>query len=173
MSITRVTYFNNPRTSWEIDNSELFNTTLSIISGDVDVSNFFQYFSIVYPIGSYNIPRFINKRLAGSYGTAKQKLNELQNLSKHGINKKESYEITDLPSSFASWPNTLNGEVLISNGINIDDMITSLESCIDIRNKVRILNGIPIYIVSRGRIVYDEFIMILQILRAKLIMIKN
>ena len=152
-NISILDYFNNPRTSWEME-SELFDTTLSVISGEVNLSNFFKYYSIVYPLGSFNIPRYINKRLAGSYGTAKQKISELQNLSKHGINKKESYEVEEIPTQFTSWPNTFNGEVLISNS-NVDNMIESLEICIERRNNIRISNGIPSYIVSRGRLVYD------------------
>ena len=176
MSVTQYDYFMNPRTSWEMESEELFDITLSIVSGEVNLSNFFKYFSITYPIGSSNIPRYISKRLAGSYGTANQKINELHNLSKHGINKKEGYEVQDTPTLFSTWPNSFNGEVIIEilpDGKSIEDMISSLESCITRRNNIRNSNGIPTYIVNRGRIVYDEFIMILQILRAKLIMIKN
>jgi len=157
----------NPRKSWEME-SELFDTTLSLISGEVNLSNFFMYFSIKYPIGCHNIPRYVSKRLAGSYGTAKQKLYELQCLSRHSIDKCESYELETTPGVFTSWPHTM-----LPVGKNIDDMISSLETCITRRNNIRISNGIPTYVVNRGRLIYDEFIMILQILRAKLIMIKN
>lgn len=174
VSISLQDYFLNPRTSWEMTGEkELFDELLSSISGITDVSNVFSSFSIIYPLGS-NIPRYINKRLAGSYGTSRQKSLELESLSKHGIVKKERYELKTIPEGFLNFPYIVGGESLIEyipNEKNKSDIISSIERCIERRNVLRIMNNIPIHRLVRGRIVYDEFTMILQILRAKLIMI--
>ena len=175
-SVSLTDYFLNPRTSWEItEEKEFFDELLSSISGIVDVSNFFNNFSIIYPLGS-NIPRYINKRLAGSYGTYHQKTMELESLSKHAIVKKERYELKTVSDSFSTFPYIIVGETLIDSiqdGKSKSDIISSIERCIERRNKLRIMNNIPTHRLVRGRVVYDEFTMILQILRAKLIMIEN
>ena len=173
-SISLQDYFLNPRTSWEMSGEkEFFDELLSSISGLVDVSSFFNDFSIIYPLGS-NIPRYINKRLAGSYGTSHQKTKELESLSKHGIVKKERYELKTVSDSFSTFPYVIVGESLIEyipDGNSKSDIISSIERCIERRNDLRIKNNIPAHRLVRGRVVYDEFTMILQILRAKLIMI--
>ena len=52
-SISLQDYFLNPRTSWEMTGEkEFFDELLSSISGIEDVSNFFNDFSIIYPLGS-------------------------------------------------------------------------------------------------------------------------
>ena len=99
---------------------------------------------------------------------------ELESLSKHSIVKKERYELKIVPDSFSTFPYIIVGELLIEyipNGKSKSDIISSIESCIERRNDLRIKNNIPTHRLVRGRVVYDEFTMILQILRAKLIMI--
>jgi len=169
--VTVLDFFSNPRKSWETD-SELFYTLLSEISGSSNVDDIFSYFSVCYPIGS-KIPRYITSRLGGTYGTLSQKNTELEILSKHGIIRKETFELKSEPIGFQGWSYCITGESFIDilpEGNSISDLILSLENCIQNRNKLRVYNNIPPHRLIRGKLVYDEFVMILQILRAKLIM---
>ena len=56
-SISLQDYFLNPRTSWEMTGErEFFDELLSSVSGIVDVSDFFNNFSIIYPCLLYTSP---------------------------------------------------------------------------------------------------------------------
>ena len=173
-------HITKPRAFWETGSTaELFDEVMITIALDSNcVCPFFNFFSILYPSGcSSSFPKFVNKRLGGTVGSTLQKLSEMKYLSRFGIVKQEPYDIYgDLPPVFGGWPTCVETSALLGAlpvGKNEDDLILSLEECIIRRNCNRCDNGLPIQVVHKGKPVHDEFVLVLQILRAKLILNKT
>lgn len=169
-------YFTMPRAFWEVG-GELFDEVMTAIAVDKEcVCPFFNFFTIMYPNGYPSFPKFVTKRLGGTVGSTRQKQEELRTLARYEIVKKMPFDISgDLPGLYNTWPDYIGQTALVDNitvGRTNDDLILSIENSITRRNTNRCNNGIPTYVISRGKPVHDEFILILQIFRAKLILNK-
>lgn len=174
MSVTSKEHFDNPRLLWDIKmgcpNCVVFDEILeAVTTEDCDAKSIFMYYDILFPSDMIRFPKYIYTRLAGSYGTMSQKKNELELLSKFGIVRKQKYFVTDAPELFSSLPVVFNRDTLSNHQSDVDSLLKSIEACISRRNSERLVQNLPKYTLSRGKIVHDEMIVILQILRAKIL----
>ena len=166
--------FETPRANWEVGvDEQLLDDVLTLVATDSDcVCPLFNFYTIMYPKGHTSFPNFVTRRLAGTSGSTLNKQKELEILSRYGIVKKMPFDLNFVPGQYNLWPDCVGQTILINNlpvGKNDDDLILSIENCITRRNSNRNDNGNPTYVVSKGKSVHDEFVLILQILRAKLI----
>ena len=179
ITVSQNDHITKPRAFWETGSTaELFDEVMTTIALDSNcVCPFFNFFSILYPPGcTSSFPKFVNKRLGGTAGSTLQKLSEIKYLSRFAIVKREPYDNGDLPPVFGGWPTCVETSALLGAlpaGKNENDLILSLEQCISRRNCNRGDNRLPIQVVHKGKPVHDELVLILQILRAKLILNKT
>jgi len=175
MDITIKEHFDNPRLFWDLgmgsNDCSMFDSMIQTVVAENETmaKNLFMYYEILFPSNMVRFPRYVYHRLAGNHGPISQRKNELEFLARCGINRKEACFVQDPSDSFLSLPTTFNREVMQNHQENINSLVNSIEACIQRRNESRVSGKIPKYTLSRGRVVHDELILILQILRAKII----
>lgn len=174
--VTRKEYFDNPKLFSEMttgsDDCVTFDNIIQSISTEYSIANakdLFSYYDVLFPQSMSRYPRYVYNRFSGGYGSNEEKIAEIENLAKCGIVKKEEYFVTDPPDSFSSLPSALTREMITSESTDQTELLKSIEACVSRRNAKRMSLNYPNYIVSRGKVVYDEVPIVLQILRAKMI----
>lgn len=191
--VTKDTFFKSPRICWE-DNRDNryefmkvrkchkidyhnekggclpFDDALETIATEGYRTTLFMYYEIYHPSDAPSVPRYSTKRLAGTIGTKSQRGDEVLLLSRYAIIKKQEVLVSgELPVVFDSWPDSFLPKILAKTRRQKEMILRSIESCIRRRLEFRNKCVIPCSTVIKRQEVHDEFIVILQILRAKFI----
>ena len=125
----------------------------------------------IYPFRDQpRIPRYATTRLAGSIGTNIQRSDEILLLSRYVIAKTQPILINGpLPKPFWSWPEAFVPTLLARTKRQREILLKSIENCIQRRMEFRNKCAIPCSKKIKKQEIHDEFIVMLQILRARLI----
>lgn len=191
--VTADTFFKSPRICWEFNRENRFEFMKSRKCHKIDYHNeksgclpfddaleaiatedyrtsMFVYYEITHPRDAPVIPRYTTKRLAGTMGTKTQRGDEVLLLSRYVIAKKQEALVqSPLPVPFESWPDSFVPSLLAKTKRQKEILLKSVENCIKRRTEFRNKCAIPCSKVIKRQEVHDEFIVILQILRARLI----
>ena len=134
------------------------------------MTTIFVYYEITHPQNAPSIPRYATKRLAGTIGSRSQRGDEVLLLSRYVVHKKQRALVQGpLPVLFESWPDSFVPSILANTRRQKQILLTSIENCIKRRMEFRNKCVIPCSKVIKRQETHDEFIIILQILRARLI----
>jgi len=127
-------------------------------------ATFFTYYAIVGPIDQ---PRF------APYGMVDRR--ELSMLKRYEITKRYAVDLVEenieVPELFEDWPSILRPEEYLSTLKERRMLLKSIESCIARRQEFRKMCVVACSNRIKGTGSHDQFLIILQILRAKVITI--
>ena len=191
--VTSDTFFKSPRTCWEFNHENRFefmktrkchkidyhneksgclpfDDALETIATEEYRTSMFVYYEI-NPVENQPLaPMYTTKRLAGKMGTKTQRGDEVLLLSRYAIVKKQEALVQwPLPIPFDSWPDSFVPTLLAKTKRQREILLKSIENCITRRIEFRNKCAIPCSKVIKRQEIHDEFIVILQILRARLI----
>lgn len=147
-----------------------FDDAMENIATEEYKTSMFIYYDITHPRDAPSTPRYSTKRLSGTIGTKTQRGDEVLLLSRYGIIKKQQALVQGpLPTPFHSWPKGFDVLLLGKTKRQREILFKSVENCIKRRMEFRNKCAIPCSKMIKRQEVHDEFIVILQILRAQLI----
>ena len=144
-----------------------------LFSGDEYEQTMFLYYSVTSARGEPDEPRYIYDRLAGD--TVRKNADEILSLSRYCIAKKSKQDIKyidnrPVPSIHNRWPDAFGWKHLnISTKRRKQNMANAISRCIKQRQHFRNSCVIPCSNKIKKQKSHDEFIIMLQILRAKII----
>ena len=144
-----------------------------LFSGDEYEQTMFLYYAVTSARGEPDEPRYIYDRLAGD--TVRKNADEILSLSRYCIAKKSKQDIkyidnSPVPSIYNRWPLGFGWEHLnIYTKRRKQDMANAISRCIKQRQFFRNSCAIPCSNNIKKQKSHDEFIIMLQILRAKII----
>ena len=191
--VTSEVFFGSPRQCWEANRDNRFEFIKHRKCHKIDYHNektgclpfddamekiateeyrksMFVYYEITHPKDAPSVPRYATKRLAGTVGTKEQKGDEVLLLSRYVIAKKQEALVQGpLPKPFESWPDSFVPGKLVRTKRQKEIILKSVENCIKRRMEFRNKCAIPCSKVIKRQEIHDEFIVILQIIRARLI----
>jgi len=139
-----------------------FDRWVSGVAGDKKYhETFFNFYTIVGPIDQ---PRFAPYRLAEQ--------SELRMLALYDMTKRYAWDIEgiEIPDKFDDWPDVFRPDAYFSTSQERRVLLKSLENCIIRRQEFRKLCVVSCSKHIKGTASHDQFLLILQILRAKVIM---
>ncbi len=182
--VTADTFFKSPRTCWEFNREETqtestgcepFDDALKNIATEDYQDTIFVYYEIYACRDQRWVPYYTNMRLAGTKGSEEKRWRELIFLAGCSIGKKSRLLVEDdekipTPTYFRYWPNCFEPETLAKTKKKKEIFLKSIESCINRRMGFREKHKIPCSKAGKLKDTDDEFMVILQILRAKLIL---
>lgn len=177
--VTVDTFFKSPRTCWELSGEETqtestgcepFDDALKIIATKQYQATIFVYYQIYACIDQRCVPYYTNTRLAGTKGSEEDRSREVLYLSRYAVAKDQRFTPGEpLPTPFESWPDCFVPKILAKTNSQKEILLKSIESCIKRRMEFRKKYKIPCSKAGKLQDINDEFMGILQILRAKLI----
>ena len=129
------------------------------------------YYDINPVAGQPRVPEYCVHRLVGTtVGTKRQQTDEISLLARYGILKREEGLILgSIPRPFASWPDSFVPGSLAKTDRQKGLLLKSIDNCIKRRIEFRKKCVISCSKRIRKQSVHDEFVVVLQILRARLI----
>ena len=143
-----------------------------LFAGDEYEQTMFLYYSVASAKGEPDEPRYIYDRLAGD---TVRNADEILSLSRYVIAKKSKQDIKyidnrPVPSIHNRWPDAFGWKHLnISTKRRKQNMANAISRCIKQRQHFRNSCVIPCSNKIKKQKSHDEFIIMLQILRAKII----
>lgn len=177
--VTSAEFFKHPRRCWELcgEVSQIeypgcapFDDALKAIATEEYRTIIFVYYEICVSNDHRCVPYYTNRRLAGTVGTEQVRWKELLILSRYGIVKKQRALVRGpLPRPFESWPGCFVPKTIAKTNRQKETILKSIESCIKRRMEYKDKCAIPCSKIGKLHDIHDEFIAILQILRAKMI----
>ena len=186
-------FFSSPRRCWEFNKNNRFefmkkqkchkidyhnekngclpfDDAMENISTEEFRTTMFVYYEITHPTTAPSIPRYATNRLAGTIGTKAQRGEEIILLSRYIIAKKQEALINGpIPTPFHSWPKGFDPLLLGRTKRQREILARSVENCIKRRMEFRNKCAIPCSKKIKRQETHDEFILILQIIRAQLL----
>ena len=182
--VTTREFFKSPRTCWELKGEETqtestgcepFDDALKNIATEEYQDTIFVYYEIYACRDQRCVPYYTNTRLAGTKGSEENRWREVLLLSCYHVIKKRRYVLEDeekipTPTPFESWPECFVPKTLAKTRKKKEILLKSIESCINRRMDFRKKHKIPCSKAGKLQDINDEVIIILQILRAKLIL---
>ena len=191
---TQEEFFNSPHACWKTNNTNkkefiikrkchkikyheekdgclLFDNLMEKLTTPEYRESMMLYYVINPVEGQPRVPGYCLSRLAGTtVGTKRQQTDEISLLAKYAVAKlEEGLILGPLPRPFASWPRIFVPDDLAKTYRQKELLLKSIDNCIRRRIEFRNKCVIPCSKRIRKQGAHDEFVVVLQILRARLI----